>query len=122
MSKDKLYGAIILVVAIIIAIFYTFMLPVDLWYVQEASGGVLKPEGYEFMIGSWDIANWKWALAIPIYLIVIVICLIAVWIGYSMLTTPPPVPLEELEEELEAEEAKEAKESKEEKKPEEKKA
>ncbi len=92
------------------------MLPVDLWVAQEAAGGVLHPEGFEFMIGVWDLANWKWALAIPIYLIVVVICLIAVWIGWSMLTTPPPVPLEELEEELEAEEAKEGK------KPEEKKA
>ncbi len=92
------------------------MLPVDLWVAQENLGGVLRPEGFEFMIGVWDVANWKWALALPIYLIVVVICLIAVWIGWSMVTTPPPVPLEELEEELEAEEAKEGK------KPEEKKA
>ncbi len=115
MGKDKIYGLVILAVGVLIAVFYTIMLPVDLWVTQENLGGVLRPEGFEFMIGVWDVANWKWALAIPIYLIVVVICLIAVWIGYSMLTTPPPVPLEELEEELEAEEAKD-------KKPEEKKA
>ncbi len=116
MGKDKIYGLVILVVGVLIAIFYTFMLPVDLWVAQEEAGGVLHPEGFILQIGVWDVANWKWALAIPIYLIVIVICLIAVWIGYSMVTTPPPVPLEELEEELEAEESKEGK------KPEEKKA
>ncbi len=94
------------------------MVPIDLWMEldQPAGTGVLAPSGFQLMIGNWDIANWKWGLALPIYLIVVVICLIAVWIGYSMLTTPPPVPLEELEEELEAEEAKEGK------KPEEKKA
>ncbi len=103
---------------IVIAIFYTLMVPVDLWMELDSlpNLGVLAPSGFELMIGPWDIASWKWGLAIPIYLIVIVICLIAVWIGYSMVTTPPPVPLEELEEELEAEEAKEGK------KPEEKKA
>ncbi len=118
MGKDKLYGAVILAAGILIAILYTLMVPVDLWVEldQPLGAGVLAPSGFVLPLGNWDIASWKWGLVIPIWLIVIVICLIAVWIGYSMLTTPPPVPLEELEEELEAEEAKEGK------KPEEKKA
>ncbi|MHA2009677.1 MAG: hypothetical protein ACXABO_14440 [Promethearchaeota archaeon] len=40
------------------------------------------------------------------WLLVLLISIIAIWIGYSMLTTPAPVPLEELEEELAAEEEK----------------
>jgi len=35
---------------------------------------------------------------------VLLIAIIAIWIGYSMLTTPAPVPLEELEAELASEE------------------
>ncbi len=49
--------------------------------------------------------NWQWAVVLPLTLGIICIGLLAAWIGYSMITTPPPVPLEELEEELEAEEA-----------------
>ncbi len=48
--------------------------------------------------------NWAWAVVLPLWLIVVLVGVIAAWIGFSMLTTPPPVPLEELEEELEAEE------------------
>jgi len=32
------------------------------------------------------------------WIVVILILGIAMWIGWTMLTTPPPVPLEELEE------------------------
>ena len=46
-------------------------------------------------------------LVITDFGLVILISIIAIWIGYSMLTTPAPVPLEELEEELAAEEAAE---------------
>jgi hypothetical protein len=110
MAKDKIYGLIILVVGIVIAILYTFMVPVDL-YMSEGVwlDAATNPNPGFFIAGLPDVFNWRWGLALPIYLIVIVICLIAVWIGYSMVTTPPPVPLEELEEELEAEEAKEGK-------------
>ncbi len=48
--------------------------------------------------------SWTWALMIPMYIVVLLICAVLIWIGYSMITTPPPVPLEELEEELEREE------------------
>ncbi len=62
----------------------------------------------------WDLAlrlfgidwlDWKLFVVAPLWLLVILIAIIAIWIGYSMLTTPAPVPLEELEEELAAEEA-----------------
>ena len=53
----------------------------------------------------WDFFSWEWAIVLPVTVGIICIGLLAAWIGYSMITTPPPVPLEELEEELEAEEA-----------------
>ncbi|MEM2907232.1 MAG: transcriptional regulator, partial [Candidatus Odinarchaeota archaeon] len=36
---------------------------------------------------------------------IIGIMAIAAWIGYTMMTTPPPIPIEELEEEMEEVEA-----------------
>jgi predicted DNA-binding transcriptional regulator len=50
----------------------------------------------------FDIFSWRLFVVLPLWLLVVLICIIAIWIGYSMLTTPAPVPLEELEEELEA--------------------
>ena len=61
-----------------------------------------------------DWLDWRLFVVAPIWLLVILISIIAIWIGYSMLTTPAPVPLEvylafrrcveKLEEELAAEE------------------
>ena len=51
-----------------------------------------------------DWLDWKLFVVAPMWLLVLLISIIAIWIGYSMLTTPAPVPLEELEEELAAEE------------------
>jgi hypothetical protein len=61
-----------------------------------------------------DWLDWKLFTVLPIWLLVVLISIIAIWIGYSMLTTPAPVPLEamatyrslieKLEEELAAEE------------------
>ena len=51
-----------------------------------------------------DWLDWRLFVVAPMWLLVLLISIIAIWIGYSMLTTPAPVPLEELEEELAAEE------------------
>jgi hypothetical protein len=37
--------------------------------------------------------SW-WAVAIPVFLFVLAALLICMWIGWTMLTTPPPAPLE----------------------------
>jgi hypothetical protein len=55
-------------------------------------------------IAGIDWLNWRLFVVAPLWLLVLLISIIAIWIGYSMLTTPAPVPLEELEEELAAEE------------------
>lgn len=54
-----------------------------------------------------DWLDWRLFVVAPMWLLVLLISIIAIWIGYSMLTTPAPVPLEELEEELAAEEESE---------------
>jgi len=107
-SKDQAIGGIIFVVCVVIGILYT----VGLFF--------------------WPVANYfgsnvpLWLLAIPVFLAFIAIMAIGAWIGWTMATTPPPKPIEEITSEIEekaeekpAEEA--ASEAKEEKKPERKK-
>ena len=112
-AKDKLIGALIMCIGILIAIIYTMGSVVDLYLetVLDQVGGLDLTSG----IFGMDLLNWKLFVVAPLWLIVILIAVIAIWIGYSMLTvsgdspyadlTPAPVPLEELEEELAAEEA-----------------
>lgn len=103
MSKDKILGAVIMVIAIVIIIVYTIVGPIDLYASTHASSWLATSSNWFRNIPGM---NWQWAVVGPMWLVVILICIIAGWIGYSMLTTPPPVPLEELEEELESEENK----------------
>jgi hypothetical protein len=80
------------IVGIAIAIIYTMGSVLDLWL------------DLKFVLFDVDWLNWKIFVVGPIWLFVMLISIIAIWIGYSMLTTPAPVPLEELEEELASEE------------------
>ena len=41
-----------------------------------------------------DVLNWEFFVAIPLWALVIIISIVAIWIGYSMITTPAPIPLE----------------------------
>ena len=108
MAKDKIIGLLIMLVGVIIAIVYTLGSVVDLY--METLGGVTGGFEVKFLtdlFGGVDLFSWRLFVVAPLWLLVILVCIIAIWIGYSMLTTPAPVPLEELEEELAAEEAAE---------------
>jgi hypothetical protein len=74
MSKDQGYGFAIFILSIIIAIGYlaAFFAP----YIG------LPPD--------WQ----RWAIGIPVLLFVLLVLVISGWIGWTMLTTPPPAPLE----------------------------
>lgn len=100
MAKDKIIGAIVMIVGILIAVIYTMGSIVDLymdWIGNQTWDSWARIFGIDWL-------DWKLFVVAPIWLLVILIAIIAIWIGYSMLTTPAPVPLEELEEELAAEE------------------
>ena len=104
MAKDKVIGAVVMLVGILIGIIYTLGSIVDLYLVTVGN----MPNGFEIplltTLLTMDLFSWELFVVAPLWLIVVLIAVIAVWIGYSMLTTPAPVPLEELEEELAAEE------------------
>jgi len=79
-SKDQTMGAGILVVSIVIIILYLYWL--------------------------FFTPYWWWAIVVPMLIIVLAVLGIAAWIGYTMATTPPPKPLEEIPELKETEEKK----------------
>jgi predicted DNA-binding transcriptional regulator len=66
MSKDQIYGALILLVSIVGLVVYTLLL---YWYPVVV-------------------------LQITAFIAVALVLVIMGWIGYTMATTPPPAPLE----------------------------
>ena len=74
MSKDQGYGFVIFLISIVVAIVYliAFFAP---W--------VGLPAGWHDL-----------AVGIPVLLFVLLVLVISGWIGWTMLTTPPPAPLE----------------------------
>ena len=74
MSKDQGYGFVIFLISIIVALAYlvAFFAPF-----------IGLPQ-------SWQ----QWAIGIPVLLFVLLVLVISAWIGWTMLTTPPPAPLE----------------------------
>lgn len=80
-SKDQGIGAVILIVSVALIIFY-------LWWLFDSP--------------------WEWyAVVVPVLLLVLAVLGIAAWIGYTMASTPPPKPLEEIPELKEQGEKKE---------------
>lgn len=93
MSKDQLIGGGLLVISIIVIVLYGYIVFFTQW-----STLLLQITGFVAVAGVFGILAW---------------------IGYTLATTPPPKPIEEIEKELEEElkkleeEAKSEEESKE---------
>jgi len=83
-SKDQTIGGVICAVCVIVAVLYTL----GLFYFGNPSGG-------------WSIEFWL--IAIPVFIAFIAILAIGAWIGWTMATTPPPKPIEEITSEMETE-------------------
>jgi hypothetical protein len=91
----------VIIVGLGIAVIYTMGSILDLLF--ETVWNNPTWDSWSWIAGI-DWLDWKLFVVAPLWLLVLLISIIAIWIGYSMLTTPAPVPLEELEEELAAEE------------------
>lgn len=76
-SKDQAVGWVIFLVCMIIAIGYLL--------------------GYTFFS-----CLRQWLIAIPVILAFLLVLAIGGWIGWTMATTPPPKPIEEIESDEEA--------------------
>ncbi|MGQ9538785.1 MAG: hypothetical protein ACUVTE_04270 [Candidatus Bathycorpusculaceae bacterium] len=108
-SKDQSIGGVIFVVCVVSAILYVVTLFYPQWIV--GLGLATNTDAIQF-----------WIIAIPVFIAFVAVMFIGAWIGWTMATTPPPKPIEEITSELEEEEKKEetAEETVEEKKPEKK--
>lgn len=89
MSKDQAIGGTIFILCLIIAILYA----VTLFYPQW-----LSTIGIETR---WISDAQFWVIAIPVFIGFVAILGIGAWIGWTMATTPPPKPIEEITSEIE---------------------
>jgi cytoskeletal protein RodZ len=91
-SKDQTIGGIIFLVCVIVAIFYVVTLFYPKWMANL--GWVTDSADSLFAIQFWIIA-------IPVFIAFVAIMGIGAWIGWTMATTPPPKPIEEITTEVE---------------------
>lgn len=93
MSKDQAIGGLIFIVCVILIIGYV----VGLFFYPY-----IKPT-----INLGDTARVQfWLVAIPVLVAFVAVLGIGAWIGWTMATTPPPKPIEEIEAEEKKEEEK----------------
>jgi hypothetical protein len=87
-SKDQGIGGAILAVCVIVAIGYLVTLFYPQWLVSI--GLLSSTNNVQF-----------WVIAVPVFIAFVAILFIGAWIGWTMATTPPPKPIEEITTEIE---------------------
>jgi hypothetical protein len=92
LSKDQAIGGAIFIVCLLVAVFYIVTL--------------FLPEFFVDVIGNvgltTTVADVKfWIIAVPVFVAFVAILFIGAWIGWTMATTPPPKPIEEITTEIE---------------------
>jgi formate hydrogenlyase subunit 3/multisubunit Na+/H+ antiporter MnhD subunit len=91
-SKDQGIGGAILIVCVVVAIGYLVTLFYPTWLNMIGLIGN-TPEALQ------DARFW--IIAIPVFVAFVAILFIGAWIGWTMATTPPPKPIEEITTEIE---------------------
>ena len=99
MSKDQAIGGLIFIVCVVLIIGYIAgMFFYDPWIKDWLNNS--------FNI-SWSTTGVRtWLVAIPVLIAFVAVLGIGAWIGWTMATTPPPKPIEEIEAEEKKEEEK----------------
>ena len=106
MGKEKILGVFIFLIALLVLLYYTwgllllyFFPDLGIWVTTTFGAGsflemIFKPDAMLLII-------------LPIWAAAVLIMVIAMWIGWTMMTTPAPEPLEDFdfdEEKIEPEE------------------
>jgi len=86
-SKDQGIGGAILLVCVVVAIGYLVTLFYPKWLVDI--GLLSNTNNVQF-----------WVIAVPVFIAFVAILFIGAWIGWTMATTPPPKPIEEITAEI----------------------
>ena len=94
MSKDQTIGAIIVVVCAVVIIGYVGLMFLYDPYIQD---NILN-------LGSTADVRY-WLIAAPVTVAFVAILGIGAWIGYTMASTPPPKPIEEITADMDNNEA-----------------
>ena len=98
MSKDQAIGGAIFIVCLLVAVGYIVTLFVPTIFVDTL----------EYVNLSTTVEDVKfWIIAIPVFIAFIAVLFIGAWIGWTMATTPPPKPIEEITSEMEETKASE---------------
>jgi hypothetical protein len=92
MSKDQAIGGAIFIVCLLVAVFYIVTLFAPGLFVD-----VVKNVGITTTVS--DVKFW--IIAIPVFVAFVAVLFIGAWIGWTMATTPPPKPIEEITTEIE---------------------
>ncbi len=91
-SKDQAIGGVICLVCVLVAIGYTILVIFP--------GEVMGLLGQQVTPATTDSVRLL-AVLIPVLIAFIAILAIGAWIGWTMATTPPPKPIEEITTEME---------------------
>jgi len=99
MGKEKILGALILIFAFLVLIYYTWAL---ILIPNDITGPGLRAfvEGFVGTEGFWHnffLPDPMFLVILPIWAAAVLIMVIAMWIGWTMLTTPAPEPLEDFD-------------------------
>jgi formate hydrogenlyase subunit 3/multisubunit Na+/H+ antiporter MnhD subunit len=91
-SKDQGIGGAILIVCVVVAIGYlvTLFYPTWLSTIGLIANTAEAKQNAQF-----------WTIAVPVFIAFVAILFIGAWIGWTMATTPPPKPIEEITTEIE---------------------
>ena len=94
MSKDQAIGGLIFIVCAVVIVGYL----VALFYPKIV---------LDIIPGHTEAGVRYWLAEIPVLIAFVAVLAIGAWIGWTMVTTPPPKPIEEIEAEEKKEEEKE---------------
>jgi len=90
-SKDQSIGGLILLICLVVGILYVVLLFFP---------SVLQPIGLAKTPEAEKEVRF-WVIAVPVFIAFIAIMAIGGWIGWTMATTPPPKPIEDITSEIE---------------------
>ena len=82
-NKDQTIGGTIFIICLVVAIGYVISL-----FVPSFLGNLLGVAAERIQF---------WLIAFPVLIAFLAVLFIGAWIGWTMATTPPPKPLEEIE-------------------------
>ena len=88
-SKDQTIGALIFLVCVVVMLGYI----IALFFADP----VINILGWSSWVSAVGLRFWL--VAVPVLIAFVAVLAIGAWIGWTMATTPPPKPLEEIESE-----------------------